>query len=344
MQIPWSCKDKIPSFAAKLELLNLGEIPVSDYSKRYLGHLLSHQLYYLAIYASVLDNVISHYPKQIADLTLVDFGAGNGLLGMFAKHCGAGFVILCDRDPEFVNASRLAAAALDIKIDRYVTGDIADLVVAVEDLQIDAVAGTDVIEHIYDLDHFFSALKKMNVSMITVFTTASNPCNYFKVKQLERLHEKDELEGSDPADSVLAGAIPHEPYLQMREKIIRSNFPTMADDNAMLLAKLTRGLNEHDINVACSTYLKTGNLPVPGLKSTNTCDPITGSWTERVLPLSYFEKLYEKYGFRLQVTSGFYNNHVAGPKRVVNKILNLVIKLTGKNTAPFITLTGFKTT
>ncbi len=324
-------------------LLNIDEFTISDYSKRYLGHLLSHQLYYLDIYASVLDNVIRHFPKHIADVTLVDYGAGNGLMGMFAKHCGVGQVVICDLDPDFVYASRVTAAALDIKIDRYITGEIADLVVGLQDLDVDAIAGTDVIEHIYDLDHFFSGLKKMNEQMITVFTTASNPCNFFKVKSLQRLQAKDELEGSDPADSVLAGAVPHESFLHMREKIIRLNFPSMTDDQIMLLAKLTRGLKEDDIIDACSLFVKTGDLPVHE-NSTNTCHPITGSWTERVLPLSYFEKLYEKYGFRLEVISGFYNSYIAGPKWVVNKILNLVIKLTGKNTAPFITLIGYKTT
>lgn len=180
--------------------------------------------------------------------------------------------------------------------------------------------------------------------MITVFTTASNPGNLFKVRYLEKLQLKDELVGSDPADFVLAGAEPHESFLQMREKIIRANFPFLPVEQCSLLAAQTRGLKKEDIIIACEHFLSTAELPVPEKNSNNTCHPVTGSWTERILSLSEYRKLYSKYGFSLRVKSGFYNSYGTGTKRAVNKILNFVVKLTGKNTAPFITLIGFKTT
>ncbi len=344
MQQRWSCKNKIPSFAARFRLLNVGELAISDYSKRYLAHLQQHHLYYLAIYAEVLDHVVEYKQETIANLTLVDYGAGNGLLGIFAKHCGARQVIVCDHDAGFVHAARLTASALDVDVDRYVTGDIEMLALVMEGITVDAIAGTDVIEHIYNLDLFFSAIKGMNENMVTVFTTASNPGNIFKVRYLKRLQLKDELEGSDPADFVLAGAEPHESFLQMREKIIRANFPALTAEQYNLLAKQTRGLKKEDIINACARFLSTAELPVPEKNSTNTCHPITGSWTERILSLSEYTRLYSKYGFALRVKSGFYNSYGTGTKKAVNKILNFVVKLTGKNTAPFITLIGFKTT
>jgi 2-polyprenyl-3-methyl-5-hydroxy-6-metoxy-1,4-benzoquinol methylase len=342
MQQPWSCESKIPSFAAKLGKLNLDSLDISDYSRRYLSHLVAHRLYYLAIYAEVLDNLLRYSSKKIEEISVVDYGAGNGLLGIFAKHCGARQVILCDQDAEFVDASRLTATALSISVERFVTGEIDVLAPSPDGSQVDAVIGTDVIEHIYNLDDFFAGIKKINGQMVTVFTTASNPGNYFKIRQLKKLQIKDELEGSDPEDFLLAGAEKHDSFLQIRERIIRSGFPGLRSEQYNLLAKQTRGLSQADIYKATTQYLAAGDLPIPDATS-NTCHPVTGSWTERVLPLKAYEGLYKKYGFRLEVRSGFYNDYETGSKRIVNKIRNLLIKLTGKNTAPFITLIGYKT-
>ncbi len=343
MQQPWSCKAKIPSFASKLETLHIDSLAISDYCRRYLFHLQSHHLYYLAIYAQVLDSLIQHSLKKIEEISLVDYGAGNGLLGIFAKHCGAKQVILCDQDGDFVNASRLTAAALVIGVDRFVTGEMNALSDAVHGSPVDAVVGTDVIEHIYSLDDFFAGIKNINGQMLTVFTTASNPGNYFKVLQLKRLQRKDEEDGSDPTDFVLAGAEKHDSFLQIRERIIRADFPGLPAEQYILLATQTRGLIQDDIRKAATAYLAKGELPEPDAKSCNTCHPLTGSWTERVLPLEEYNRLYKKYGFSLEVRSGFYNVYGKGLKKIVNKIRNLVITLTGKNTAPFITLIGFKT-
>lgn len=322
-------------------MLNVDGLTISDYSRRYLSHLQKHRLYFLSIYAEVLDNVLLHSSKKMQEISLIDYGAGNGLLGIFAKYCGAKQVILCDHDPNFVNAAMNTAKALSIEADKFLKGEINSLVESVNQSGIDAVVGTDVIEHIYNLDDFFAGIQKINPRMVTVFTTASNPGNYFKVRQLKRLQIKDEYHGSEPGDFILAGAEKHESFLQIRVDIVRSGFPGLSARQYDLLAEQTRGLNKEDIQKAVRQYLANGTVPVPEENSCNTCNPITGSWTERVLPLKFYEVLYKKYGFRLEVESGFYNDLEPGPKKIVNKIRNLVIKLTGKNTAPFITLIGY---
>lgn len=338
-----SCKTMIASFAGLLDTIKAGSLHSSPYSKRYLHHLLQHKYYYLAIYAHVLDHALMKSGRKINELTLLDFGAGNGLLGMFARHCGFKRVILCDISRNFVEASRMLAAELNITIDAFITGEIETVKNELTFMIPDIIAGTDVIEHIYDLDDFFAEIKTMNPGMITVLTTASNPDNYFKVKQLKKMQVKDELEGGHPSDFALAGEESHLPYLEIRKNIIRENFPGWAGMEKMVVefAKATRGLRREDIIERVQYFIDDRAVPAVDPHDTNTCHPETGSWSERILPIKYYRSLYNRYGFELQVKSGFYNSFEPGLKSRIRLFMNLLVKIMGKKTAPFITLIGF---
>lgn len=342
MQQPFSCKKNIRSFAAKLQSLNTLSLPISDYSKRYLDHLLSHKIYYLSIYAHVLDNVLKYSKKTISEISIVDYGAGNGLMGMFAKHCGFKKVFTCDVEEDFITAAKVTATALGVLPDDYISGDISRVGVQLNGVSIDAVAGTDVIEHVYNLDDFFSRIAAMNPDMVTVFTTASNPANFLKTRELRKLQVQDEHKGGDPGDFALANARKHEAFIVMREKIIRKNFPHFQEKSYLPLAEATRGLNEVDIIEAVTKFSQTQEMPRPDIYSTNTCNPFTGSWTERILTIDQYKRIYQSNGFFLVTSNGFYNDYTPGFKKMINRVLNVLITLTGKNTAPFITLIGFR--
>jgi 2-polyprenyl-3-methyl-5-hydroxy-6-metoxy-1,4-benzoquinol methylase len=341
MQPQGSFKKYIPSFAAKLSDINPDVLPMSDYCKRYLYHLLTHRFYYLAIYTHVLDNIIDPFGKTAGQLNLVDYGAGNGLLGMFAKYCGFKKVFICDVDADFVQASQIVSRQLQISIDGFINGDIDKLQDAVKGQTIDVMAGTDVIEHIYNLDDFFASVQAINKKMVTVFTTASNPDNFIKTRQLKKLQLKDELQGSNPEDFLLAGAEKHEAFIVMREKIIAQYFPGLTKADLMQLSSQTRGLKKEDILTAVQHFLNTGELPVAE-GNFNTCNPLTGSWTERILSIKEYKNIYTEHGFSLILKNGFYNSYSPGFKKYLNRALNFLVKLTGKNAAAFITLVGYK--
>jgi 2-polyprenyl-3-methyl-5-hydroxy-6-metoxy-1,4-benzoquinol methylase len=92
---------------------------------------------------------------------LVDYGAGNGLLGIFAKYCGFKKVYVNDISAIFIEASKQLAKVLDISIDGFIEGD-CDKVLEFtkENDKVDAVVGTDVIEHVYRLYTFSVALRR----------------------------------------------------------------------------------------------------------------------------------------------------------------------------------------
>lgn len=332
----------IRPFSQKLLALDVGALPMSAYSKRYLQHLFDHHLYYLEIYAGVLDQLMRHSSKAQAEIHLVDFGAGNGLLGLFAKFAGFKKVWVCDMDAHFVSSSRVLAGAFELELDGFINCNVHTLQSALSSEQVDAVVATDVIEHIYSMEHFLATIAKMNPAMVTVFTTASNPDNFIKCRQLEKLQLQDELLGCDPEDSVLAGAEKTEPFIESRKKIIADLFPQLSKADLLSLSKATRGLIKADIVTAINAYLQNGTMPQPDNHWANTCNPYTGTWTERILSIQSYRKIYRQHGFTLELTNGFYGTHSPGIKRYINFAGNILVKLTGKYAAPFISLIGYK--
>ena len=342
MSTPKLFTKNMAAFNEQLQRIDIDSLPIAGYSKRYLQHLILNSRYFIEIYQHVLSNAKCKATQQPGELNLVDFGSGNGLLGLFSKFCGFKKVFLCDMDPDFVFASESLAAAMNITIDGFICGDAEEMAKRLQHEKIDLVIGTDVIEHIYSLGHFFACIKSMNPNMITVFTTASNPDNLVKVRRLQKLQINDELEGSDPANFVLAGAEKQNAFLDERRKIISTQFPGIWEKDLQLISKLTRGLAAADIVNAAEHFLATNELPVPLVHPTNTCDPHTGSWTERILSIKEYRDIYARHGFTLSMQNGFYNPYATGAARIRNTILNLAVKLLGKNLAPFITLTGYK--
>lgn len=332
-------KAQIAGFEKLLASVDTDRLSMSDYAKRYLLHILAHRRYYCHIYARVLELALVHCSKPIQQICLVDYGAGNGLLGLFAKYCGFQKVYINEMSTDFLTAARLLADEINIAIDDFVVGEV-DSLHAIQGIP-DVLVATDVIEHIYNLEHFFATLHQINPAIVTVMTTASNPCNPFKVAALKKLQVKDELYGGTPADNCLFGEATLPPFVLIRERMIEaySNKKISAEEISQL-AKLTRGLNKVDIEKSVDLYLSQKIWPVPILHPTNTCDPVSGSWSERLLSLQEYKAIYSGAGFGLQVYDGFYNACDGGFKSSLLRWLNTLIPVFLHRISPFIILVG----
>ncbi|MEP7108135.1 MAG: class I SAM-dependent methyltransferase [Ferruginibacter sp.] len=342
MQHEENFKEYIVAFEKQLDFVVIDDISSTSYCKRYLAYLLQHKKYYLAIYADVLHKLVQHSSKSKTGIVLIDYGSGNGLLGIFAKFCGFKKVFLTDIDAKFIQASEKLAAQLNIKMDGYLTGDIHTVQGYFKNETPDAIAGTDVIEHIYNPENFFTGLQQINQSIVSVLTTASNPNNYYRVSKLKRFQIKDELKGGNPGDHILFGESPLEPFLKIREEIIRKFRQNLAEVEIFDLAKNTRGMNKQDIEAAVEHYNKTGEFPNPPAHKTNTCNPFNGSWTERILTLKEYTLLYTAAGFKPIFYNGFYNVYEGGIKSYGKKILNSGIAVFGDKISPYIVIVGYR--
>ena len=100
---------------------NLG---LKAYPEAYGNHILMHLDYYLSIYQQVIEQAIKAAGKPPSSLSVLDFGCGNGFLGIYAKHYGFKKVWLCDVAPDFLVAAEKTATAIDIDISGFIQGDI----------------------------------------------------------------------------------------------------------------------------------------------------------------------------------------------------------------------------
>ncbi|MBS4043756.1 MAG: class I SAM-dependent methyltransferase [Chitinophagaceae bacterium] len=316
------------SFIEKLSKIEVAVISNETLVKDYLQHILKHKTYFLKIYSFVLSEAVKKTVKSIQNLSILDYGTGNGLLALYAKHCGFKAVYACDYDTNFINAAKRLSQLINIKIDSFEVSNEYEIKNHFQDKNIDIVVGTDVIEHVYNLDIFFSSINSLNTNIISSFTTASVHDNYFKRKRLETLMLKDEVE-----------------FAALRKKIIQEYDSTLDQHQSELLAKATRGLKDSDIKKFVDDFKKTGKLKMININKTNTCDPISGNFTERILSLVEYKKIYHLHNVELQVTSGFYNTSGNFIRQIVLKILNTFIiafskRYMSRTVAPFILLVG----
>jgi 2-polyprenyl-3-methyl-5-hydroxy-6-metoxy-1,4-benzoquinol methylase len=340
-----SFKANIPAFSKLLSNIDAPSITADAYAQQYLDVLLKHKTYYLNIYATVLDAAFADIQKSIDEVSLLDFGCGNGLLALFAKFSGVGFVAASDMNVPFLLSAQQLSKQLELPLDRWIIGNENILPQAFQNNVLDIVIGTDVIEHIYNLDHFFATISQLNNNIITVFTTASVAENPIKSKQLQSLQRKDELFESNALHSNYQNDFAGLSFLKIRKKLIQQKYQQLDNDTIDWLASATRGKQENDIYIAVDDFIRNKTLPIPIQHPTNTCDPITGSWTERLLTQKEYKKLYHQFDFQLKISYGYFNDFESGFKCLFAKSLNLLLRLLGvqgKILSPFMILVGKK--
>jgi hypothetical protein len=114
------------------------------------------------------------------------------------------------------------------------------------------------------------------------------------------------------------------------------------------LAKNTRGLIEDDIYKSVDEYIELDKVPQALQHPTNTCDPITGNWTEHLMNPYNLAVVLEKTGVKTKVLNGYYGHSERKRSRTklsLGRVLNIAINILGKQgirIAPFYTLLGEK--
>lgn len=336
----------IQPFGEQLKQVKVEQLQLEEYPAQYLHRLLEHQLYYLHMYAAVLNKATEEAGCKKEELIVIDYGCGNGLLGLFAKFCQCKAVYLVDHNAAFLQAALKLSTALAMEVNGFIQGDIEDVEnYFINKAKPSAIIGTDVIEHIYNLETFFRSIARINPGMVTVFTTASVTDNYFKSRQLIKLQYKDEHLGSNALHASTNNPFAGLPFKKIREQLIKNYAPDLQDEQVLSLSISTRGLQQTDIKKAVDEFKHSGTLPTPPIHATNTCDPITGSWTERLLTIDEYSQLYKQAGFSLKVYNGFYSEWQSGVKALVLGMVNRCIKLLkhkGRFITPFIILVGGK--
>jgi hypothetical protein len=261
---------------------------------------------------------------------MVDYGGGTGFLSLLAKAAGFGQVIYIDLNPSCAETIGVLKQQTGFGPDVILQGD-ADVLASycrAHQLSPHLLIATDLIEHVYDPAAFFAALCRIggNRRMQLIFTTASTPYNPWVKRRLHRF-----MEGCE------SGGLVSPNYLSRRETFIRRHYPHFSAEQLALWSRSTRGLNYEAIRQAIDADC----LPLPA-DPYNTCDPETGNWAERILPIRTYRSLLTPHHYTLSVEKGFYNVHRHRlPFTLVCRFLNLLIRYSGPVgllISPFITL------
>lgn len=309
----------------QLKNIDYDSLPISDYSRQYIKRMLPVIDYYLDIYRRSLRQMIQALGKAPADIAMVDYGGGHGFLSLTAKDMGIGRVIYVDFNPQAVETVMALSKEVGEGPDEVLLGDAGVLRQWCADNGVtpDALLGMDVIEHIYRLEDFFANIYAANPNIFMLFTTGSTPYNPLVVRRLHRIMQADELgHNGQPG------------FFQLRKEHILKHFPDMKDLEADIWATDTRGLTYPDTLTAVDTH-----TPYKDIDAYNTCDPATGSWTERILPITAYQALVRPYHATVSVRLGYYNTHRKGLKGIVSRLANLLLHIPiARLVAPFITL------
>ncbi len=332
-----SCARALESDLRKLDIENL---QVPEGVRAYYRFDIQKLSYVSECNAFILYHLVRDNAKPWNEISIIDHGTGIGFFAFLVKKMGA-LCICHDLRKEYLEGVKQLGAALSLKPDHYVLGDTDALVNYCKENTIypDGLASRNVIEHIPDFYQLFMQLRELGKpGWQLLFSTSANTHNPMVLRIHRKIHHQYEYVGSqmdmdDPRiDAENCG-------MKIRSEIIRKQFPELDEHTVATLAENNRGYAGQHLLDRVQEYVDSGVIPSPLPHPTNTCDPHTGAWVERLVPLDEYKTAAYQAGFSLQQINGFYNVHYSGfLKRLVAYLLNAIL---GLKESGFIALSPF---
>ncbi len=316
----------------KLVALDIYELNISEYSQVYF---LKHQVdlkYLLQMYTLILFHFQRKVQKPFDQISVIDHGAGIGILSMLCKELGMN-IIYNDIYNQVAKDAEIISKAVNLPFNYYHHGSIEDLgnYCKEQKISVDGIVSSEVIEHIYDIELFFENLNLLpSKKLHFVFSTSANiknPLRRRKLMEMQYVSEnigEQEFFGRKQKDSIRS-------FLKIREEIIKVNAKKMSSSEIMKLAIHTRGMRKDDIVLSIKEFEKTKVYPEKLNHKTNTCDPNTGNWTEHLMNPKELQKSLELKKRESEIKSGFYSIGNDGfVSTFIKNTLNILIKTLGK--------------
>ncbi|TKG92411.1 hypothetical protein EYV94_19420 [Puteibacter caeruleilacunae] len=310
---------------AKLKHKNVQSWNISAYNKRYIGDILSNLTGYLQIFSFHLELGLRSRSLQSNPL-IVDYGGGAGIMSLLAMEAGYQ-IIYCDIYDVSANDFKTICHQLKYTPQAIITGDIEELTTHLNsnNLLIDTLVASDVIEHIYDINSFVNNLSKLKGTFTTIFGTGANHYNPRIKKRLEEQHllcesvDRSDTIGHKRRDTLRS-------FKSIRSEIIKDTIPDISTEELERLASQSRGLRLDDLKKELSNYSSTSEFTYIPNHPTNTCDPYTGNWIEQFLAHKAIMQLFYKAGFQSQIISGPYMYSDNSLQRLITNMLNILIQ------------------
>ena len=320
----------IEKLFSKMQSITIQDLNISEYNKNYLKKYKDNYSFYMSLYSQLLLKTLGKLTKPISESTFVDYGGGCGMLSYLAKELGFKTVVYNDLFETSVKDVQIISKSLDEAIDYYICGDVEEFIDEINLLRIkpDLICSFDVLEHIYDLDLWIRAIAKIDSEFSLLFMTSANSSNPIINYRLKKLHRKTEFEGFE-VDSWSKENDLNSAFFQERIKIIQSKFPDLKYEDIELLSAKTRGLRKDDIEKVVYDYIQTGKIYYAIEHPTNTCDPYTGNWAEKIINLKKLKILIKSINLDVDISNTFYGYSNNTLLNIPKRILNYFIKILG---------------
>ncbi|MFX1451389.1 MAG: hypothetical protein ACFFCM_11130 [Promethearchaeota archaeon] len=297
----------------KLDSLDLSPLNLSDYMVNYFGKSISNLKGTLQRYSLLLALCLKNYNNSLEDFVFIEYGGGSGIFSLLAKEIGIGTVIYNDIYSISCQDAKKIAESIGNVADEYILGEIQEIVNYCNDRGIycNAVGSYDVIEHIYNIEAFFQGLMKLpQKSLSLVLASGANPYNPVIKRRIKMHHHNYEFIDKQKEYGHKEGYT-LEAYAKIRKKLIfKISNGKLNSEEINLLTRLTRGLVESDIKECVLKYLNSKILPLERETTfpSNTCDPFTGNWAERLMVPKELLDFFTQNGYNGRVIAGVYEN------------------------------------
>jgi hypothetical protein len=275
---------------------------------KYWEHKLRHLETTLQQASHIIGRGLAEGDKSLEDVVMLEYGAGAGVFCLLGRMLGMKGVIYNDIDETITKDAQTIGRTLRLEADQYLVGDIDSLIVEMRrrHLSADLVVSYDCLEHIYDIDNFLHRLRECSTGKLSFFlASGANPMNYRIRRKLMQLQREVEIEDREPKpwdwhkDS-------HRSCRDIRRDLIRQHAPHLPSRDREELATRTRGMKVDDIMRAVDDFCDIGNLPDKPQHPTNTCEPLTGNFCERLMNPFDLSETLRKENLNASVEPGFY--------------------------------------
>ncbi len=329
----------------RLRQIDPSGLTMTAYWQRYLKSYQKNLASSLTKCVYLIAHLVPDHWQAGGGCVLVDYGGGLGFLSLLAQQAGVAEPLYVDYNPEPAEAAQAVAVAVGLEIGEAIVGDETALLAHMQtrDCERVAIASSNVIEHIYDLDRFFGCLRRLPVPRLRIgMATTVNAVNRRIRNRYKRIHLKYELRGRCGKH----GRTPVAAILDTRREIVRQAAPNLPPEKVELLALRTRGYRRDDIERFVAEYVEAETVPPSIGHPTNTCWPDTGNWCDRLLDPYEVVALLDGHGFTSRMRTGYFSLKQEGAVQNGTRLaLNLfcrVFKSRALAFAPFYMIEGIR--
>lgn len=309
--------DEAGRLYSEIKTLNVDSLEMDPFCRNYFKECHSGRLIFsLRCSAHIIYESVKLQGAAIHAITFVDYGAGLGTLFMLAARLPFKAVIYNDHLKIWCTSASVISERLNLKISHFIEGDIDELISFCKQQHItpDIISSRNVIEHIYNLNEFFSRIGETFPGVIVYSTTTANLHN-------PAMHLKHIL---------LHRSVENKYFIEQRKQLITARIKDISQTQLDKAIRLTRGKALKDFDNALDEITRTGTVMQPRNLRSNTCDSITGVWAEHLLSKRDYEIITAGAGFTLLYQPGFWDvNYKNAFMNIFSKIMNSLIRISG---------------